>query len=69
MSSSDLFAFSFTLVFTLGQEINCFQHSQFTGFLRDEDGPHVSVHRGLVGAYGTTLTRSVYNTNGIQMFC
>ena len=40
MSSSDLFAFSFTFVFTFAQTIHCFQLATFTVFLQDGEGPY-----------------------------
>ena len=44
ISSSDLFAFSFTILFTFGLIINCCQHAAFTVFLRDGESPHFRVH-------------------------
>ena len=46
MSSSDLFASSFTVLFSFGKIINCRQHTAFTAFLREEEGPHFGVRRG-----------------------
>ena len=44
MSSSDLFAFSFTFVFTFAQILNCFQLAAFTVFLQGGEGPYVCGH-------------------------
>ena len=62
--SSDLFAFSFTFVFTFGQIINCFQRAAFTVSSEIEEALMLVYVEVFVGPSETTLT-----TNGIQMFC
>ena len=46
MSSLDLFASVFIVLFSLDPIINCYQHAAFAVFLREEEGHHFGVRRG-----------------------